>query len=130
MAGGKSRSNSAKHIFLFYQRGTSRKGSSDPEPPMRLFQVHGSDTSNTKAFEVPALASSLNSNDVFLLKSQSGVYLWCGKVKEMEFKSPADNTDDPISQIKNCQSKYQPVAWNDSNHIYMCQGFLDSRFLV
>ncbi|CAG5982213.1 unnamed protein product [Menidia menidia] len=44
-----------------------------------LFQVRGSDTSNTKTIEVPALATSLNSNDVFLLKSQSGIYLWCGK---------------------------------------------------
>ena len=47
---------------------------------MRLFQVSGSDPSNTKAIEVPALAGCLNSNDVFLLKSQTGIYLWCGKV--------------------------------------------------
>uniref|UniRef100_A0A8K9Y239 HP domain-containing protein n=1 Tax=Oncorhynchus mykiss TaxID=8022 RepID=A0A8K9Y239_ONCMY len=60
--------------------GTSRKGVSDPEPPVRLFQVRGSDASNTKAIEVPALAASLNSNDVFLLRSQSGIHLWCGKV--------------------------------------------------
>uniref|UniRef100_A0A665TRH8 Advillin n=1 Tax=Echeneis naucrates TaxID=173247 RepID=A0A665TRH8_ECHNA len=48
-------------------------------PPIRLFQVHGSNPSNTKAIEVPALATSLNSNDVFILKSQSGIYLWYGK---------------------------------------------------
>ncbi|KAM3622019.1 uncharacterized protein V6R79_019250 [Siganus canaliculatus] len=68
-----------KGKMVVFEGGTSRKGSSDPEPPTRLFQVHGSDPSNTKAIEVPALASSLNSNDVFLLKSQSGMYLWCGK---------------------------------------------------
>ncbi|KAK5615663.1 hypothetical protein CRENBAI_023637 [Crenichthys baileyi] len=61
------------------QGGTSRSGCSDPEPPVRLFQVHGFDQSNTKTIEVPALACSLNSNDVFLLKSQTGIYLWCGK---------------------------------------------------
>lgn len=66
--------------FLSFKGGTSRKGSSNPEPPIRMFQVHGSDPFNTKAIEVPALATSLNSNDVFLLKSQSEVYLWCGKV--------------------------------------------------
>uniref|UniRef100_A0AAX7UNV3 HP domain-containing protein n=1 Tax=Astatotilapia calliptera TaxID=8154 RepID=A0AAX7UNV3_ASTCA len=59
--------------------GTSRKGSSEPEPPVRLFQVHGTDQFNTKTIEVPALATSLNSSDVFLLKSQTGMYLWCGK---------------------------------------------------
>uniref|UniRef100_A0A7N8X2C1 Advillin n=1 Tax=Mastacembelus armatus TaxID=205130 RepID=A0A7N8X2C1_9TELE len=70
--------------FLFFKGGTSRHGSSEPEPPVRLFQVHGSDPSNTKAIEVPALSASLNSNDVFLLKSQSGIYLWCGKVMKMD----------------------------------------------
>uniref|UniRef100_A0A671YEW6 Advillin n=1 Tax=Sparus aurata TaxID=8175 RepID=A0A671YEW6_SPAAU len=68
-----------KGKMVIYEGGTSRKGSSDPEPPIRLFQVRGSDPFNTKAVEVTALASSLNSNDVFLLKSQAGIYLWCGK---------------------------------------------------
>ncbi|XP_041835874.1 advillin [Melanotaenia boesemani] len=68
-----------KGKMVIFEGGTSRKGSSEPEPPVRLFQVHGSDPSNTKTIEVPALSSSLNSNDVFLLKSQSGIYLWCGK---------------------------------------------------
>ncbi|XP_070758105.1 advillin [Enoplosus armatus] len=68
-----------KGKMVIFEGGTSRKGSSDPEPPIRLFQVHGSDPSNTKAIEVSALATSLNSNDVFLLKSQSAMYLWCGK---------------------------------------------------
>lgn len=71
-------------IFLFFhQGGTSRKGSSDPEPPIRLFQVQGFEPFNTKTIEVPALAACLNSNDVFLLKSQTGIYVWCGKVKAM-----------------------------------------------
>ncbi|XP_075880593.1 advillin [Nelusetta ayraudi] len=68
-----------KGKMVIFEGGTSRKGSTDPEPPIRLFQIHGSDPSNTKAIEVPALATSLNSNDVFLLKNQSGIYLWCGK---------------------------------------------------
>ena len=49
-------------------------------PSTRLFQVRGTNTNNTKAFEVPARATSLNSNDVFILKTQSCCYLWCGKV--------------------------------------------------
>ncbi|XP_029947925.1 advillin [Salarias fasciatus] len=68
-----------KGKMVIFEGGTSRNGSSEPEPPVRLFQVRGSDQTNTKTIEVPALASSLNSNDVFLLKSQAGVYLWCGK---------------------------------------------------
>lgn len=80
-----------EYVSSFCQGGTSRKGSSDPEPPIRLFQVRGSDPFNTKAVEVTALASSLNSNDVFLLKSQAGIYLWCGKVNTMVVKSDTDN---------------------------------------
>ena len=48
---------------------------------MRLFQIRGMDGTNTKAMEVPASASSLNSNDVFLLKTQGDHYLWYGKVR-------------------------------------------------
>ncbi|XP_048662011.1 advillin isoform X2 [Marmota marmota marmota] len=61
------------------QGGTSRKGNTEPDPPVRLFQIRGNDKSNTKAVEVPAFASSLNSNDVFLLKTQAEHYLWYGK---------------------------------------------------
>ncbi|XP_041036231.1 advillin [Carcharodon carcharias] len=65
--------------MIIFEGGTSRKSSNNPEPPVRLFQVHGTDKSNTKAIEVPAYASSFNSNDVFLLKTETNCYLWCGK---------------------------------------------------
>uniref|UniRef100_UPI00398E4FC2 advillin n=1 Tax=Pristiophorus japonicus TaxID=55135 RepID=UPI00398E4FC2 len=68
-----------KGKVIILEGGTSRKSNNQPEPPIRLFQVHGSDNSNTKAIEVPAYASSLNSNDVFLLKIDTNCYLWCGK---------------------------------------------------
>ncbi|KAM3935167.1 advillin [Leptodactylus fuscus] len=68
-----------KGKLVIFEGGTSRKGSEEPEPPVRLFQIHGTEPSNTKAVEVPAYASSLNSNDVFLLKTQSGYFLWYGK---------------------------------------------------
>uniref|UniRef100_A0A8C2WL23 Advillin n=1 Tax=Cyclopterus lumpus TaxID=8103 RepID=A0A8C2WL23_CYCLU len=83
---------------LVYKGGTSRKGSTDPEPPIRLFQVHGSDPSNTKAIEVPALATSLNSNDVFLLKSQSGIFLWCGKGSSGDERAMAKEVSSVIGQ--------------------------------
>lgn len=51
----------------------------NPDPGARLFQVRGTDEMNTKATEVPARASSLNSNDVFLLKTTDMTYMWYGK---------------------------------------------------
>ncbi|XP_073731888.1 advillin isoform X1 [Misgurnus anguillicaudatus] len=68
-----------KGKMVIFEGGTSRKAASEPEPPVRLFQICGSDSTNSKAIEVPALSASLNSNDVFLLKSQTGVFLWYGK---------------------------------------------------
>ncbi|OWK16918.1 AVIL [Cervus elaphus hippelaphus] len=44
-----------------------------------IFEIQGHDKSNTKAVEVPAFTSSLNSNDVFLLRTQAEHYLWFGK---------------------------------------------------
>lgn len=68
-----------KGKLVIFEGGTSRKGGSESEPPLRLFQIRGTDSSNTKAVEVPAFAASLNSNDVFLLKAQTEHYLWYGK---------------------------------------------------
>ena len=58
--------------------GHNRKGL--PASAMRLFHVQGTDIYNTKTMEVPARASALNSNDVFLLVTASICYLWFGKV--------------------------------------------------
>ncbi|XP_028261392.1 advillin isoform X2 [Parambassis ranga] len=87
-----------KGKMVIFDGGTSRKGASDPEPPVRLFQVHGSDSLNTKTIEVPALASSLNSNDVFLLKSQAGIYLWCGKGSSGDERAMAKEVSSVIGQ--------------------------------
>uniref|UniRef100_A0A8C7IXS5 Advillin n=1 Tax=Oncorhynchus kisutch TaxID=8019 RepID=A0A8C7IXS5_ONCKI len=87
-----------KGKMVIFEGGTSRKGTSDPEPPIRLFQVRGSDASNTKAIEVPALAASLNSNDVFLLRSQSGIHLWCGKGSSGDERAMAKEVSSVIGQ--------------------------------
>ncbi|XP_015983170.2 advillin isoform X2 [Rousettus aegyptiacus] len=68
-----------KGKLVIFEGGTSRKGNAEPNPPVRLFQIQGNDKSNTKAVEVPAFTSSLNSNDVFLLQTQTEHYLWYGK---------------------------------------------------
>ncbi|GAA6069995.1 advillin, partial [Tachysurus ichikawai] len=68
-----------KGRMVVFEGGTSRHSQTVEEPLVRLFQVSGTDSYNTKAIEVPAVAASLNSNDVFLLKSQTAVFLWYGK---------------------------------------------------
>ncbi|KAM9443774.1 advillin [Clarias gariepinus] len=68
-----------KGKMVVFEGGTSRKSAEVEEPPVRFFQISGTDSFNTKAIEVPTVAASLNTNDVFLLKTQRAVYLWYGK---------------------------------------------------
>uniref|UniRef100_A0A8C7Q9X8 Villin-1 n=1 Tax=Oncorhynchus mykiss TaxID=8022 RepID=A0A8C7Q9X8_ONCMY len=49
------------------------------QPAVRLFHIHGTNEFNTRAIEVPARSSSLNSNDVFVLSTDTCCYLWYGK---------------------------------------------------
>lgn len=48
-------------------------------PTEFLIQVRGGDTNNTRAVQVERRATSLNSNDVFVLAAGANTYLWCGK---------------------------------------------------
>lgn len=68
-----------KGRMVVYEEGSSRVNFSYMQPSMRLFHVHGTNEFNTRAIEVPARSSSLNSNDVFVLSTDKCCYLWCGK---------------------------------------------------
>ncbi|XP_033494509.1 villin-1 isoform X1 [Epinephelus lanceolatus] len=68
-----------KGKLIIFEGGTGRPGVVNPDGGARLFQVRGTNELNTKATEVLARASSLNTNDVFLLKTDHMCYLWYGK---------------------------------------------------
>ncbi|TDG97328.1 hypothetical protein EPR50_G00224870 [Perca flavescens] len=68
-----------KGKLVIFEGGTGRPGVVAPDGGARLFQVRGTNELNTKATEVLARASSLNTNDVFLLKTDHIIYLWYGK---------------------------------------------------
>ncbi|KAG8125259.1 hypothetical protein E2320_020587 [Naja naja] len=89
-----------KGRMVVYAGGTSRTGNTEPEPPTRLFQVHGTNEYNTKALEVSPRASSLNSNDVFILKTQSCCYLWYGKGCSGDEREMAKSVSDLISRTE------------------------------
>ncbi|XP_069083203.1 villin-1 isoform X1 [Pleurodeles waltl] len=84
--------------LVVYEGGTSRVGNDTPDPPIRLFHVHGTNEYNTKAIEVPVRASSLNSNDVFVLKTVSHCYLWYGKGCSGDEREMAKSVADFISK--------------------------------
>ncbi|KAF3824147.1 hypothetical protein GH733_008432 [Mirounga leonina] len=89
-----------KGRMVIYQGGTSRANKLEPVPSTRLFQVQGTSTNNTKAFEVQPRASFLNSNDVFILKTPSCCYLWCGKGCSGDEREMAKMVADTISRTE------------------------------
>ncbi|KAK1164161.1 gelsolin-like [Acipenser oxyrinchus oxyrinchus] len=64
--------------MVIHSGGTSRKGGQSSAAPVRLFHIRQSSTKATRAVEVAACASSLNTNDVFVLKAPDAMYLWKG----------------------------------------------------
>ncbi|XP_062870523.1 adseverin [Trichomycterus rosablanca] len=77
--------------LVVYKNGTSRKGSQEPPPSTRLFQVRRNLGSITRIAEVDAAASSLNSNDAYLLKMPKGnAYMWVGKGASKEEERGAE----------------------------------------
>ncbi|KAM7097041.1 villin-1 isoform 1-T1 [Ciconia maguari] len=103
-----------KGKMVVYAGGTSRAGSKEPTPSTRLFQVQGTNEYNTKAFEVPVRASSLNSNDVFVLKTPSCCYLWYGKGCSGDEREMGKMVADTISKTEKpviAEGQEPPEFW-------------------
>ncbi|NXF55382.1 VILI protein, partial [Oceanites oceanicus] len=103
-----------KGKMVVYAGGTLRAGSNEPTPSTRLFHVHGTNEYNTKAFEVPVRASSLNSNDVFVLKTPSCCYLWYGKGCSGDEREMGKMVADIISKMEKpviAEGQEPPEFW-------------------
>lgn len=64
--------------MVVYKGGTSREGGQSAPAETRLFQVRSNSAGDTRAVELDAVASNLNSNDAFVLVTPSGSFLWVG----------------------------------------------------
>ncbi|CAM4518876.1 unnamed protein product [Lepidochelys olivacea] len=87
--------------LIVYKDGTSKKGGQKPPPSTRLFQIRRNLASITRIVEVDVDATSLNSNDVFVLKlpTNSG-YTWVGKGASREEEKGAQY----VARILKCQT--------------------------
>ncbi|XP_067088046.1 gelsolin-like isoform X1 [Osmerus mordax] len=65
--------------MVVYKGGTSRDGGQSAPSETRLFQVRSNSAGCTRAVEVDATASNLNSNDAFLLVTPAETFLWAGQ---------------------------------------------------
>ncbi|XP_016093868.1 adseverin-like [Sinocyclocheilus grahami] len=97
--------------LIVYQNGTSRKGGQAPAPPTRLFQVRKNLGTITRIYEVDAKATSLNSNDAYLLKLPKGDgYLWKGKGASEEEERGAKYMSEKLKcKIKPITEENEPV---------------------
>nr|XP_033506696.1 scinderin like b isoform X2 [Epinephelus lanceolatus] len=64
--------------MIIHSGGTSRKGGQSQTGSTRLFHIRQSSSRATRAVEVEASASNLNTNDVFVLKTPSALFVWRG----------------------------------------------------
>ncbi|XP_075879660.1 scinderin like a [Nelusetta ayraudi] len=64
--------------LVIHRGGTCKHGDTKPASK-RLFHIRFSSNRCTRAVEVEPVSSSLNTNDVFLLKSPQSCFLWKGK---------------------------------------------------
>jgi len=73
------------HLLLLFgtlvinKGGTSREGGQTETDEKRLFHVHAGASGKSRAVEVSAESSKLNSNDSFVLVTPTSSYLWIGK---------------------------------------------------
>uniref|UniRef100_A0A673KE54 Macrophage-capping protein n=1 Tax=Sinocyclocheilus rhinocerous TaxID=307959 RepID=A0A673KE54_9TELE len=97
--------------LIVYKNGTSRKGGQAPAPPTRLFQVRKNLGTITRIYEVDAKATSLNSNDAYLLKLPKGDgYLWKGKGASEEEERGAKYMSEKLKcKIKPITEENEPV---------------------
>ncbi|XP_070764333.1 scinderin like a [Enoplosus armatus] len=65
--------------LVIHLGGTSRESGESKPGSTRLFHIRQSSNKATRAVEVEPTASSLNTNDVFVLKSPESLFLWKGK---------------------------------------------------
>ncbi|KAM6985207.1 gelsolin a isoform 1-T1 [Aplochiton taeniatus] len=64
--------------MVVFRGGTSRDGGQTPPAETRLFQVRSNSAGCTRAVELEAVSSNLNSNDAFLLVTPGAFFMWVG----------------------------------------------------
>ncbi|XP_061116195.1 gelsolin-like isoform X2 [Conger conger] len=65
--------------MVVHKNGTSRDGGQTEPAKTRLFQLRTNSAGGSRAVEVDASASELNSNDVFVLVTPAAAFMWLGQ---------------------------------------------------
>ncbi|GFN99904.1 villin protein quail, partial [Plakobranchus ocellatus] len=101
-------------IFEGGKAGWAR-GDKDTGPGDKyMLQVRGTSALNCKAVQVPLRASSLNSNDVFVIFTKTAVYSWAGKGCTGDEREMAKNiaARSPRTLTNVFEGQEKPDFWN------------------
>nr|CAD7440176.1 unnamed protein product [Timema bartmani] len=77
----------------------------------RLFHIQGTSADDVRAVQVPEVAASLNSDDVFVLETPNATYLWLGNGaidEEKEFGANAVSLVSPDTEATNVTEGEEP----------------------
>uniref|UniRef100_A0A8C5EEQ6 Gelsolin n=1 Tax=Gouania willdenowi TaxID=441366 RepID=A0A8C5EEQ6_GOUWI len=103
--------------MVVYRGGTSREGGQSAPAETRLFQVRSNSAGHTRAVELDAVASNLNSNDAFVLVSPGGSFLWVGTGASDTEKHGAQQLCDILGTSASAQSE-----GGESGEFWECLG--------
>uniref|UniRef100_A0A669CQL8 Gelsolin n=1 Tax=Oreochromis niloticus TaxID=8128 RepID=A0A669CQL8_ORENI len=90
--------------MIVYKGGTSREGGQSAPAETRLFQVRANSAGHTRAVELDAQASNLNSNDAFILVTPGGSFLWVGV-------GASDTEKQGAQQLLKCFCRFTDQFW-------------------
>ncbi|MEQ2161147.1 hypothetical protein GOODEAATRI_006818 [Goodea atripinnis] len=101
--------------MIIHSGGTSRKGGQSEPGSNRLFHIRQSSSGATRAVEVEALASNLNTNDVFVLKSPKGLFVWRGVGASEEEMKAAKHVVHFLGGSPNNVSEGKEPGWSQTH---------------
>uniref|UniRef100_A0A8C5CET0 Scinderin like a n=1 Tax=Gadus morhua TaxID=8049 RepID=A0A8C5CET0_GADMO len=98
--------------MMLFLGGTSRKGGQSQPGSTRLFHIRRSTTGATRAVEVEPSAAFLNTNDVFVLKSEGSAFMWRGLGSTEEEEAAAKYVADYLGgSLKEVKEGGEPAAF-------------------
>ncbi|XP_061189061.1 advillin-like isoform X1 [Saccostrea echinata] len=94
--------------------GGQQNNNADGPGDSYMLQVRGTNQLNTKAVQVEMDASSLNTNDVFVIFTKTQVFIWCGKgstgdEREMAKKVTSRSPREPVMVF---EGQEKDTFWN------------------
>jgi hypothetical protein len=105
--------------------GFSKSGGHSGLPDTALFHIRGTNTLNTHAVQVPTFAESLNSQDCFVLVTNTNCWIWQGKGSNEDENTVSVNVGSILAgkyKNKGGRNMVQLKEGNEPEEFWACLG--------